>query len=117
MKHPPDVGSHFGGRHQIPAPLDLDHIACPIHPTTGRHLLLPASQNHPSSGLPYGWLAMPCTWRTDGFSTFLVIDHHGQLRRILNAGDSTVAYRYVSDLQPDHPWQPASATALACLPR
>jgi len=27
-------------------------------------------------------------------------------------GDSTVPCRYVSDLQPVHPWQPASATAL-----
>ncbi len=113
MKHLLDVGSRFGGRQQTPAPLDLDHVACPIHPTTGWHLLLPASQNRPSMGLPYGWLAMSCTWRTDGFSAFLVIDHHGQLRRTLNVGDSTVPCRHVIDLQPGHPWQPASATALA----
>ena len=44
--------------------------------------------------------AIPCAWRSDGFFTFHIIDHNGQLRRSLNAGSSTIPYGYVSDPHP-----------------
>ncbi len=45
--------------------------------------------------------ALPCAWRSDGFSTFCIIDPCGQLRRSLNAGSSTIPYGHVSDPYPD----------------
>jgi hypothetical protein len=51
----------------------LGHVSYPIYPVTGQPLLFPTSPCHPSMGLPYGWLARHCTWRSDGFSTFHVI--------------------------------------------
>ena len=51
----------------------LGYISYPIYPTTGQRLLLPTSHCRPSIGLPYGWLAMHCTWRSDDLSTFHVI--------------------------------------------
>ncbi|KPA13138.1 hypothetical protein MHK_006651 [Candidatus Magnetomorum sp. HK-1] len=50
--------------------LSLNHVADSIHPITGWHLLLPTSPNRSSIGLPYGWLAMHCTWRSIGLTTF-----------------------------------------------
>ena len=112
-KHQLDVGSPFGREDRHPQLLGLDHIADPIHPATGWPLLVPISPCRPSFSLPYGRLAMPCTWRTDGFSTFYAIDRLRQLRRILDAGDTTAPCRHVSDLQPAHSWQPVSATTSA----
>ncbi len=81
------------------------HVSCPICPATGQPLLLPTSQCHPFPGLPYGWLARHCTWRSDGFSTFPVVTL-GQLRWSLNVGGSPIPCRHVSNLQPDHACKP-----------
>jgi len=49
------------------------------------------SHCRPSSGLPYGWLAVHReTRRSDDLSTFHVIIHNGQLRRDLDAGGTTI---------------------------
>jgi len=50
--------------------LSLNHIADSIHLITRWHLLLPTSSHRSFIGLPYGWLAMRCTWQSNGFTTF-----------------------------------------------
>lgn len=51
----------------------LSHVAGSILSISERRLLLPTSSCRPSIGLPYGRLARPRAWRTDGFSAFLTI--------------------------------------------
>jgi len=71
MKHLSDVGARFG--HAAVVTFWVGSVSRRIPPVTGEHSLLPTSQWRPSKGLPYGWLAIPCVWRSDAVSTFRMI--------------------------------------------
>ncbi len=42
-------------------------------------MLLPTSSSRSSIGLPYGWLAILCAWRSSGVTTFHIFDPMGDL--------------------------------------
>lgn len=64
---------HSPGLRKAPV-LALGHVSCPIRPITGRPLLFPTSQYHPSFSLPCGRLALHRgTGQSDNVSTFHVI--------------------------------------------
>ncbi len=64
---------HALHRGRMPPIFALSHVPDSIHSITERRLLFPTSHRRSSIGLPYGRLAMRCTWRSNDFSTFHVI--------------------------------------------
>ena len=87
---------------KIPPVFALSHVSCSIRLVTRRPLLFPTSPNRPSIGLPYGRLAMHRAWRTDGLSTFHVIDLADSLGGTYTPVARRSRCRYVRDLQPGH---------------
>ena len=64
---------HALHRGRMPPIFALSHFPCSIRLITKRLLLFPTFHCRSSIGLPYGRLAMRCTWRSNDFSTFHVI--------------------------------------------
>jgi hypothetical protein len=93
-------GHSFDHRNQVPWLFELSHVSCSIRLITKRLLLLPTSQFRPSESMPYGLPAMPCAWRSDGLSTFHIIDHRRQRRRSLYAGSPKIPYGHLYDPYP-----------------
>jgi hypothetical protein len=87
---------------RMPPIFALSHFPCSIRLITKRLLLFPTSHCRSSMGLPYGRLAMHCTWRSNDFSTFHVIAFSRQLRWNPYAGGPSISCRQLENLHPDH---------------